>query len=58
MASPGFVEDDNQYFLTAELSGLKKEDFKVGVQNDVLTISGARRYEKSEKDKQIGVAVG
>ena len=47
------VEDDNQYVITVELPGLKKEDIKVGVQNDVLTISGERKYEKEEKDKKF-----
>lgn len=47
------AEDDNSYVITAELPGLKKEDIKVGVQNDVLTISGERKYEKEEKDKKF-----
>lgn len=47
------VEDDNQYVITAELPGLKKEEIKVGVQDDVLTISGERKYEKEEKNKKF-----
>ena len=47
------VEDDKQYTIKAELPGVKKEDIKVGVQDDVLTISGHRHYEKEEKDKKF-----
>ncbi len=47
------VEDDTQYVIKAELPGLKKEEIKVGVQDDVLTISGERQYEKEEKDKKF-----
>ena len=47
------VEDDTQYVITAELPGLKKEEIKVGVQDNVLTISGERQYEKEEKDKKF-----
>ena len=32
---------------------MKKEDIKVGVQDDVLTVSGHRHYEKEEKDKKF-----
>ena len=47
------AEDNNAYVITAELPGLKKEEIKVGVQDDVLTISGERKYEKEEKDKKF-----
>jgi len=47
------VEDEKNYVVKAELPGLKKEEIKVGVQNDVLTISGERKYEKEEKDKKF-----
>ncbi len=47
------VEDDQNYIIKAELPGVKKEDIKVGVQDDVLTISGHRHYEKEEKDKKF-----
>ena len=47
------VEDDKNYVIKAELPGIKKEEIKVGVQDDVLTISGTRHHEKEEKDKKI-----
>ncbi len=46
-------EDDKEYVIKAELPELKKEDIKVSVQNDVLTISGERKYEKEEKNKKF-----
>lgn len=46
------VEDDKEYLIKAELPEVKKEEIKVGVQDDVLTITGERKYEKEEKDKK------
>jgi HSP20 family protein len=46
------VEDEKEYLIKAELPELKKEDVKVNVHNDVLTISGERKYEKEEKGKK------
>ncbi len=36
--------------ITVELPGMKKEDIKVTMHGDVLTISGERKFEKEEKD--------
>ena len=47
------IEDDKEYLIKAEISGINKEDIKVGIENDVLTISGERKYEKEEKDKKF-----
>ena len=46
------VEDDNEYVIKAELPEVKKEDVKVTVQDDVLTISGERTFEKEEKGRK------
>ncbi len=46
------VEDDKEYLIKAELPEVKKEDIKVSVQDDVLSISGERQYEKEEKGKK------
>ena len=46
------VEDDNEYLIKAELPEVKKDDVKVTVQDDVLTITGERQYEKEEKEKK------
>lgn len=46
------IEDDKEYLIKAELPEVKKDEIKVGVQDDVLTLSGERKYEKEEKDKK------
>lgn len=47
------TEDDKEYLVKAELPEIKKEDVKLTIQNDVLTISGERKYEKQEQDKKF-----
>ncbi len=44
-------ETDNEYIVKAELPGLKKEDIKISVRGDSITISGERKREKEEKGK-------
>jgi HSP20 family protein len=44
-------EQPGQLKITAEVPGLNKEDIKVSVTNDVLTIEGERKQEKEEKRK-------
>ncbi len=46
-------EDEKEYLIKAELPEVKKEDIKVTVHNDVMTISGERRSEKEEKGKKF-----
>lgn len=46
------VEDEKEYLVKAELPEVKKEDVKVTVEDDVLTITGERKYEKEEKGKK------
>jgi HSP20 family protein len=46
------TEDDKEYVIKAEIPEMKKEDIKVNVHEDVLTISGERKYEKEEKGKK------
>jgi HSP20 family protein len=46
------TEDDKEYVIKAELPEMKKEDIKINVHDDVLTISGERKYEKEEKGKK------
>jgi HSP20 family protein len=45
-------EDEKEYLVKAELPEIKKEDVKVTVQDDVLTLSGERKLEKEEKGKR------
>lgn len=46
------TEDDEEYLIKAELPEVKKEDIKLTVDEDVLTITGERKYEKEEKGKK------
>ena len=44
-------ENDNAWTITAELPGVDKGDVKVNYQDNVLTISGEKKFEKEDKDK-------
>jgi HSP20 family protein len=46
------TEDDKEYLVKAELPEMKKEEIKINVHEDVLSISGERKYEKEEKGKK------
>lgn len=46
------VEHDNEYLIKAELPEVKKDDVKVTVQDDLLTITGERTFEKEEKGRK------
>ncbi len=46
------TEDEKEYLIKAELPEIKKEDVKLTVQDNVLAISGERKYEKEEKNKK------
>jgi len=47
------VEDEKEYLIKAELPEVKKEDVKVTMNEDVLTITGERGREKEEKGKKF-----
>jgi HSP20 family protein len=44
-------ETDNDYRVEIAAPGLKKDDFKVTVDNDMLNISAEKEEKKEEKDK-------
>jgi HSP20 family protein len=46
------IEDEKEYLIVAELPGMKKEDVRLMVENEVLAISGERTFEKEEKGKK------
>lgn len=46
-------ETDNEYLIKAELPEVRKEDVKVTVDEDVITISGERRNELEHKDEKV-----
>lgn len=45
------AEDEKNIYIEAELAGLKKEDVKISVEDNVLTIRGERKQETEEKKK-------
>jgi len=53
-------EDDKNYYLHAEVPGIKKEDIKITMNEDnILQIKGEKKYEnKNEKDNWIRVERG
>jgi HSP20 family protein len=42
-------EDDGSIMVQAELPGIKAEDLKINVENNVLTLSGERKLEHEDK---------
>jgi HSP20 family protein len=46
------TEDEKEYLIKAELPDMKKEDVRLTVENEVLAISGERKFEKEEKGKK------
>jgi HSP20 family protein len=47
------VEDDKEYLIKVELPEVNKDDVKVTVEGDTLTISGERKAEKEEKGRKF-----
>jgi len=45
-------ETEKAYLVKAELPEVEKENVKVTVENDVLVISGERKFETEEKDSK------
>jgi HSP20 family protein len=46
------VEEDDKLVLRADVPGIKPDDVKIEVEDDVLTISGEHTEEKEEKGKR------
>lgn len=44
-------EDENNYFIELAAPGLNKEDFKLHVESDVLTVSAERKTENEQKEE-------
>ena len=59
ITSPSFLppvdilEDEHNIKLKAEIPGVKVEDLGVTLENNVLTISGERKFEKEEKEENF-----
>lgn len=43
-------EDGEQLTVKLELAGMKKEDFDISLENDLLTISGERKVEREQRE--------
>ena len=52
MPAVNVAEDSKQYSVDIVAPGFKKEDFKVNMENDTLTISAESRNASNETDKQ------
>ena len=44
-------ETDSHYLLSLDLPGVKKDDVKIEIRDNELTISGERKEERKEKTK-------
>lgn len=44
-------EDDNGYNFFVELPGMEKDDVKISLHDDILTIKGEKKFEKKDENK-------
>ena len=47
--SVDIFENETEIVLEAELPGMKREDFDVSIENNVITLRGERKFEKNEE---------
>jgi HSP20 family protein len=47
------VEQKDDYIVKVDLPGLTKNDVKITVQNDILTIRGEKKQEKESKEQNV-----
>ena len=52
MPAANIAETDKEYSIDLAVPGFKKEDFKVKVDKDILTISAETKSETSEEKKE------
>ena len=53
MPAANVSETDNEYKIELAIPGFKKEEVKVNLENDVLTISAENKEEKEENNKKF-----
>ncbi len=46
-------ETDSEYLVRADLPAVKKEDVRVTIDNDAVTIAGERKYDQEEKSERV-----
>ncbi len=47
------AEHDDEYLVKVELPGVKKENVKITLESNILTIRGEKKQEKEEKEKNF-----
>lgn len=52
MPSVNITENSNYYNVSLAVPGLKKEDFKIDIDGNMLTISSEKEEKKEEKDEK------
>ncbi len=45
-------ETDDEFIVEVAAPGMKKDDFNVNLENDMLTVSSERKEEKEEKERE------
>jgi HSP20 family protein len=51
MPAVDVAEEDNEYVVKIELPGVNKDDVKITLESNILTIRGEKKAEKESKDK-------
>lgn len=46
-------EDENSFYIVAEIPGVKKEDIKITLQDNILTIEGEKKKSTEQKEKNF-----
>jgi HSP20 family protein len=52
MPSLDFSEDEKNFIVRLEAPGIPKDDLEVNLENQILTISGRRHFEKEEQNEE------
>jgi HSP20 family protein len=47
------IEQENDFIVTADLPGIKKEEVKITFENNVLTISGSRKSQEVPENARL-----
>lgn len=47
------IEDKDNFYLNMELPGISKEDVKIGIENNVLTVSGEKKQNYTKEEKNL-----
>jgi HSP20 family protein len=46
---------DKEYSITVEVPGVSEKDVRIEIANDTMTITGEKRQEKEEKEKNVSI---